>query len=75
MIHHPEDEINLSEDSVFCHPRATTYIGLQKEQVIRLPPPSKDPCTHTYPAELEKYLEPKFKEDYSMQACREVVTK
>ncbi|XP_028969129.1 uncharacterized protein LOC114828614 [Galendromus occidentalis] len=74
MIHSPEEKINAAEDAVFVHPRATTYIGLQKEQVVRLPPPSRDPCTETYPPELLQYLEPELKKVYTTLVCRELCT-
>lgn len=73
MIHHPEEEINDSEDAVFIYPRATTYIGLQKERVLRLPPPTTDPCTETYPPDLYPRIEPKAKQSYSLRVCQEVI--
>lgn len=74
MIHNKDEQISVSEDSIPVYPLATTYIGLQREQLIRLPAPSNYPCTESYPAEVAVHLTSEDKQKYSKLLCQDVRT-
>ncbi|XP_022691486.1 acid-sensing ion channel 1-like isoform X2 [Varroa jacobsoni] len=74
MIHNKDEQISVSEDSIPVYPLATTYIGLQREQLIRLPAPSNYPCTESYPAEVAVHLTSEDKQKYSKLLCQDMCT-
>ncbi|OQR66916.1 amiloride-sensitive sodium channel subunit alpha-like [Tropilaelaps mercedesae] len=69
-IHDQGVEVDFTKDGVFIQPLTTTFIGVGRRALRRLPEPYKNPCRHDWPPFLKNKVEAENK--YTAFECRDM---